>query len=216
MLKDLVQVLVALGPLGALGLAFLDSAGIPVASGMDALLILLALKSPQSAWISAAFAIAGSVVGNWVLFSAARKGGKRFLDREAKPGRAQRFRAWFERYGMITVFIPAFLPIPMPLKLFVVSAGALGTPVSVFLSVVVAARVLHYCGVVWLALILGQQSVPFLKAHVLHFLGGAALLFVLLYVLVRMSDKTRRALRSPEGVPAGPASDSEYSGSKLN
>ena len=32
----------------------------------------------------------------------------------------------FQHYGMLTVFISAISPIPMPMKLFVISSGALG------------------------------------------------------------------------------------------
>src|ERR1022692_353342 len=45
MLAKLTAVLIAYGPAGILVLAFIDSAGIPVASGMDALVILVAAKA---------------------------------------------------------------------------------------------------------------------------------------------------------------------------
>ena len=71
----------------------------------------------------------------------------------------RRFRAWFERYGLVTVFVPALLPIPMPLKLFVVSAGALQTGIRPFLLVVVLARVLRFFSEAWLGVKLGIARV---------------------------------------------------------
>jgi len=47
MLAKLTAALIAFGPIGILILAFIDSAGIPVASGMDALVIVVAAKAPR-------------------------------------------------------------------------------------------------------------------------------------------------------------------------
>jgi membrane protein DedA with SNARE-associated domain len=113
LLKNLTAALIALGPFGVLALAFLDSTGIPVSAGMDALIIYLAVQSPKTAILSAVLAVIGSTIGNLVLFTAAQKGGKRFLENSgnsAKPGRAQRFRNWFSRYGLVTIFVPALTP----------------------------------------------------------------------------------------------------------
>jgi membrane protein YqaA with SNARE-associated domain len=198
MFKHFTQALIALGPAGMLALAFLDSTGLPVSAGMDALMIFLAVQAPRTAWISAAAAVVGSTAGNLVLFTAARKGGKRFLEHAAKPGRAQRFRDWFERYGLVTVFVPAFVPFPLPLKLFVISAGVMGTRRSTFLAVVVLARVLRYGSEIWLGVALGRSSEGFLKSHVWHFAAGGLLLFLALYLLVWFNDSARR--RKARGV----------------
>ena len=122
MLARLTALLVSYGPLGVLLLAFIDSAGIPVASGMDALLILVAVEAPSRAYFTASLGVLGSLIGNLVLFMAARKGARRFVKEVPHPG-PRRFRDWFERYGLLTIFIPAVMPIPLPLKVFVISAG---------------------------------------------------------------------------------------------
>jgi len=188
MLRHIIDALVAFGPLGVAALAFIDSAGIPVSAGMDAVLILLAVKAPQIAVLSAVVAVVGSTLGNLVLFTAARKGGRRFAERTEGRGRAQRFRDWFARYGMVTVFIPALLPFPMPLKLFVVSAGVLGTKRRNFLAVVVLARVIRYGCAVWLGIAMGRESLSFLVRNTWNFALGGALLFAALYMLVRLND----------------------------
>ena len=180
----------AFGPLGILILALLDSA-VPVAGVFDALIIVVAAQRPEVGWWCAVCAVIGSTAGNYVLFQTARRGGRRFLEQSAGSGRGQKFRAWFERYGLITVFIPALLPIPMPLKLFVISAGALGTGTKAFLLVVVLARTLRYFGDSWLGVNLGKDSVGFLKAHVWHFAEAAVVLFIVLYLAVRLSERLR-------------------------
>lgn len=180
----------AWGPLGILVLAILDSA-VPVAGVFDVLIAVFAAQRPAIGWWCAVCAVVGSTAGNYALFHAARKGGRRYLNASTGSERAKKFRAWFERYGLITVFIPALLPIPMPLKLFVISAGALGTRIGAFLAVVVLARTLRYFGMAWLGVNLGKGAGGFLVAHAWHFLAAAVLLFVVLYGAVRLSDKRR-------------------------
>jgi membrane protein YqaA with SNARE-associated domain len=191
LLHKLIDALVAYGPLGLLLLSFIDSVGIPIATGMDALLILIAVKAPEQAPWAALFAVAGSLAGNTVLYLAARKGGRNFLAQSQKPGKAHKFRVWFQRYGLVTIFIPALLPIPMPLKLFVASAGALGTKLRSFVLVVAGARILRFGGSAWLGATIGLSSAGFLKSHTWHFLTAAVILFLVLYLLIRVNDHWR-------------------------
>ena len=184
MLSHLTQVLVAWGPLGILLLSVIDSAGIPVAAVFDALLILIAVQRPAVAWWCAGLAVVGSTTGNIILFYLSRRGGQQFLRKSASEGRAMRFRAWFTRYGLLTVFIPALIPIPMPMKLFVITAGVFATPIAEFIGVVVLARIFRYFGEVWLGVALGHNSTTFLKAHVWQLTGSALTLFAVLYGLM--------------------------------
>jgi len=181
---------VALGPAGILLLSILDSS-IPVAGILDGLVILDAAQKPEIAWLCAGLAVAGSTVGTMLLYWAARKGGKRYMENAAPAGRAARYRNWFLRYGLITVFVPALLPIPMPLKLFVVSAGVMGTPPGQMLSVILPARILRYFGEAWLGVTLGHESAGFMKSHALHFIAGALTLFALLYGFARFREARR-------------------------
>ena len=69
------------------------------------------------------------------------------------PGGGGNSSEWFHRYGLLTVFIPALTPIvPLPLKVFVISAGALRAPFVKFLAVIVVARVIRYFGEVYLGI----------------------------------------------------------------
>lgn len=126
-----------------------------------------------------------------ILFWMARRGGRRFMDKAAPEGRAARFRGWFHRYGLITVFVPALIPIPLPLKLFVISAGVVGTSTGQFIGVVLAARVLRYFGEAWLGVRLGRDSSRFLTGHAWEFVSAAAALFLVLYGLVLIRDRGR-------------------------
>lgn len=194
LLRNLANFLVAVGPWGLLVLAFLDSSGVPVPNALDAYLVFLAVKEPHRAYLYAAIAVTGSIIGNAALFLVARHGGRRFLQR-AEQGRSQRFRRWFERFGLVTVFVPAAVPIPMPLKIFVISAGALDTQFITFLAVILLARVPRYFGEAWLGLRLGQDSTSFLRTHVWQFVIAAVVLFVLMSLLILASERWRARRR---------------------
>lgn len=188
-LQALSATLASWGPWGILLLGFIDSAGIPVAVAMDAIIVLLAVNAPERAWLGAAMGVVGSLGGNLLLFLAARKGGERFLERAPAGGRAHRLRRWFDSYGMATVFIPALVPIPLPLKVFVVLAGVLGTSLRTFLLVVLAARTMRYFGLAWLGVLLGREAEGFLKAHAWTLAGIAALLFAAIYGLLKLAER---------------------------
>jgi membrane protein YqaA with SNARE-associated domain len=201
MLAKLTAALVAYGPLGILVLAFIDSAGIPVASGMDALVILVAAKAPSRALLAASMGVLGSLIGNVVLFMAARAGGRRFVKDVPQPGDKRRFREWFERYGLLTIFIPAMLPIPLPLKVFVISAAVLRTPLRTFVAVIVAGRCIRYGGEAYLGVKLGEGSAQFLRAHTWHLVGGAVALFAVLYALLMLTERRRHAKHGGAELP---------------
>lgn len=195
-MKNFVATLVAWGPPGLLLLAALDSAGIPIPSAVDALLIVLSANSPGTAYWAAAFATVGSVVGSMLLYFLARKGGEKYLEKHTVGERARKLRQWFQHYGLLTVFISAISPVPMPMKLFVVSAGALGVPPQAFFLTVLAARIPRYFTLAYLGSQLGHGAADYLKSHVWNIGGTMLLLFAVLFVCVKIMD-FRRARLSP-------------------
>ncbi|HXM42604.1 MAG TPA: VTT domain-containing protein [Bryobacteraceae bacterium] len=201
MLAKLTAALVAYGPLGIVVLAFIDSAGIPVASGMDALVILVAAKAPQRALLAASMGVLGSLIGNVVLFMAARTGARRYIKEVPQPGDKRRFREWFKRYGLLTIFIPCMLPIPLPLKVFVISAATFGTSLRTFVFVILAGRSIRYFGEAYLGVMLGEGSGRFLQAHTWHLVGGAVALFAVLYVLLILMERRRVAKHAETDLP---------------
>lgn len=195
-MKNFVATLVAWGPPGLLLLAALDSAGVPIPSAVDALLIVLSANSPGTAYWAAAFATVGSVVGSMLLYFLARKGGEKYLEKHTVGERARKLRQWFQHYGLLTVFISAISPVPMPMKLFVVSAGALGVPPQAFFLTVLAARIPRYFTLAYLGSQLGHGAADYLKSHVWNIGGTMLLLFAVLFVCVKIMD-FRRARLSP-------------------
>jgi membrane protein YqaA with SNARE-associated domain len=163
-------------------------------AALDFLLILVAVKSPDRGWLTAALATVGSLGGNLLLFLAARSGGKRWSKVPA-PDKPQKFRRWFQRFGLVTVFIPAVVPfIPLPLKVFVVSAGVLHTSFPQFFAVILLARGLRYFGEAWLGMKMGEEGAKaFLRSNAWTMVAVLAGLAVALFVLIRLNDRRRQA-----------------------
>ena len=186
-MRHLRDVLISWGPLGIFVIAAVESAGIPNPGGTDLVLLILAAARPSQAAWCAALAVLGSLIGTQVLFEIARKGGEAFLSRHTARGRGARFRRWFHRYGLLTVFVAALVPVPvLPFKLFVVCAGALAVSRSRFVTVMAVSRIPRYFGLAYLGARLGQSGVVliWIRAHTWQMLISAVVLFAALYWVV--------------------------------
>ncbi len=181
----------AWGPLGIFFLSALDSAGIPLPSAVDALLLVLAANNRAAAFLAAVLGILGSVIGTMILFFIARRGGKAYLDRKTASGRGALFREWFLHYGLLTVFVPALSPVPMPMKLFVICAGAMGINPWSFFFTVLAARIPRYFGMAYLGMELGEGAWGYLILHKWAILAALGALFALLYGVISILERRR-------------------------
>jgi membrane protein YqaA with SNARE-associated domain len=191
-MRHLRDVLVSWGPLGVFLLAAVESAGIPNPGGTDALLLILAIARPQDAMLAGLLAAVGSLLGSVVFYEITRKGGEKFLAKYTAGANGKKFSEWFSRYGLITVFIPALLPIPiLPFKVFAACAGVTCVPRFRFLLVLAVARFPRYLALAYLGQQLGENSTAWLKSHVWHLLALAAAIALALYALVRWVDARR-------------------------
>ena len=123
-----------------------------------------------------------------------RKGGEAFLAKYATGARGHKFRNWYDRYGLISVFIPALVPIPiLPFKVFAACAGVMGVRRTRFFSVLAAARFPRYFALAYLGQQLGENSTAWLRSHLWHLAGVAACIGLALYLMVRWVDSRRAA-----------------------
>ncbi len=188
----LYKISAALAAYGAWGVFFLgivDSFGVPLPAAMDLLLVGIGAGSvsrPQRAFLAAFLAVTGSLIGNVGLFLAARSGARWLSRSEPVSRKNQGFRNWFRRYGLLTVFVPALTPAPpLPLKVFVVSAGALRSSLPRFIAVVALARAVRYFGEVYLGLTLGKDAPGFLARNGWTLAGLALALSLALWAVIR-------------------------------
>jgi membrane protein DedA with SNARE-associated domain len=182
------------GPPGAFVISAVDAVGVPNPGITDLMLIGAAIASPANAMLCAILAIAGSLIGGAIFFEITRRGGERYLVRFTSSGRGLKFRAWFLRYGLVTVFITALLPLPfLPFKLFVACAGAMGESRLKFLGVLAAGRIPRYFALVYLGATLGEGSDAWIKSHRWQMGVLAVMIIAGLYGLMRLAERRREA-----------------------
>ena len=166
--------------------------------GVDALLLLLSSVNPAAAYGLALVAIGGSALGNLFLYYLARRGGQAYLDRRTASGRGLRLREWYQRYGLLTVFVPAVCPVPpMPMKVFILCAGAIGVGPISFVAVLLSARFIRYFGLAYLGVQLGREnSIAYLKSHGWLIFGLVAALSITIAVVMRLVERARFRTRN--------------------
>lgn len=163
--------------------------------GVDLLLVSVSADHPAEAWFAAICAIAGSLIGSAFLFWIARKGGEVFLARHISKGAGKRLHGWFEQYGLITVFIPAVSPLPLPLKVPVFCAGALEVRWASFLGVVLAARGIRYFALAALGRAYGRETFAFLEAHAIFVVCIAVALGIGAVITLRLIRRAEQRHR---------------------
>jgi membrane protein YqaA with SNARE-associated domain len=185
-----------LGALGFIPLGLLDSSIIPLPGSMDVLTIVLAARDATLWPYYALMATVGSVLGGFVTYRLARKGGKESLARRISAKTLKRVYGVFERWGFAAIAIPALLPPPMPLVPFVLAAGAMQYSVNKFLLAMTLGRIVRYLILAYLAARYGRKILPLLLQHghpAVAAAVGLAVTAVLVYFMFRgVSSKKRR------------------------
>ena len=107
----------AIGGPGLFIIAFLDSSFLSFPQVTDLLVVSMVVRIMY--WMSdyAAMATPGSVAGCLAIYYVARKGGDALVRRRFKGGMLDRAHRLVERYGVMTLLIPAILPPPSPFKI---------------------------------------------------------------------------------------------------
>jgi membrane protein YqaA with SNARE-associated domain len=149
-----------LGALGLFSVAVIDSSVIPLPlPGSTDLLLLWLVAHGGSPWLLTAMAISGSILGGFITWGMGRRGGEKALHRYVPARVLKRILTWVRHHPVLSVFIPALLPPPIPLSPFVLASGALGVSRNRFLFVFGAARMLRYSLITWLAEIYARHVI---------------------------------------------------------
>ena len=154
-----------LGGLGLIPLGLLDNSPIPLPGIMDVATILLAGRQQQLWLYYAVMATLGSVLGGFVTYRLARKGGKEALERRFTRRKVDRVCEMFERWGFSAIAIPAFLPPPVPMVPFLLAAGAMQYPARKFLLALIIGRLARYMTIGYLAAKYGRKIIAFMANH---------------------------------------------------
>ena len=180
----------ALGGVGLLLSAFIDSSFVPLPLVTDVLLMELSSRHPVRMPYYAAMAALGSLAGCIWIYWLARKGGQAYY-RKSQGHPPGRIRKLIQDYPMASVFLPAVAPFPVPFKPFVIAQGVFQVPFATFV----------------IGTLLGRGSLFFIEAFLGARYGVAAKHFlvdqkwasialavglVLLFFLVRRLQALRR------------------------
>jgi membrane protein YqaA with SNARE-associated domain len=154
-----------LGGLGLIFLGLLDNSIIPLPGSMDVLTIVLSARGQQLWLYYASMATSGSVIGGYVTYRLARKGGKEMLERRFPRRKVDKVCDIFGRWGFGAIAIPALLPPPMPMVPFLFVAGAMQYPVRKFLAALTLGRIARYMTLAYLAARYGRRIIAFIAEH---------------------------------------------------
>jgi membrane protein YqaA with SNARE-associated domain len=171
-----------LGGLGFIPLGLLDSSVIPLPGSMDVLTIVLSARK-QELWLYYAFmATVGSVIGGFVTYRLARKGGKETLERKFPARTLEKVYSIFARWGFGAIAIVALLPPPAPVVAFVFAAGAMQYSVKRFLVALTLGRIVRYSLLAFLAARYGRPVLTVVSQH-----GHPVLIAVIGLIAVAMA-----------------------------
>jgi membrane protein YqaA with SNARE-associated domain len=179
------------GP-GLFVVAFLDSSVLSLPEINDILVILFVIQHKELMPYYALMATLGSIVGCLVIYGIGRKGGDALLTRK---GASARNLAVFQRYGLLTVLVPAMLPPPAPFKIFVLLAGVARVRLATFAIAVAVGRGLRFLVVGFLAIRYGEVALNYLRENAKPAgLAGAAIVLIGGLFYVYGSRRRRQAV----------------------
>jgi membrane protein YqaA with SNARE-associated domain len=190
-----------LGGLGLIPLGLLDNSVIPVPGSMDVLTIVLAAHH-QTWWpYYAAMAVLGSLIGGFLTYRLARKGGKEALEKRFPQKRLKKVYSIFERWGFGAVAIPAILPPPVPTTAFLLAAGALQYPVRKYLAALFLGRAARYALLAFLGARYGAQILKFFtqQLHPAALITLAAVAIATLVILYFVLGKKQKRKKPQHG-----------------
>jgi membrane protein YqaA with SNARE-associated domain len=153
------------GGVGLFVVAALDSSFLSFPQVNDLLIIYLSTKTPALMPYYAGMTTAGSILGCFVLYAFARRGGEVFLRKRFSGERVERGLELYQRHGLLAVVVPSLLPPPTPFKLFVLLAGAAKVSPWKFGAAIAIGRGIRYFGQGYLAVLYGEAAAELVRQH---------------------------------------------------
>jgi membrane protein DedA with SNARE-associated domain len=188
-----------LGGPGLIVLGIADSSIVPLPGSMDLFVIILSAHH-RTWWLYyALMAVLGSVVGGYLTYRLAERGGEETLEKKIGKARAEKVYRRFEKHGFSTVFVGAILPPPFPIVPVLMAPGVLKYPRHKFIAALAAGRALRFTVVAFLGQHYGTGILGWLRHYyrpLLHLFvslaiaGGIAVLVYFKWYRPRQADKS--------------------------
>lgn len=197
--------LLRLGGFGLILLGLADNSVVPLPGSMDVFTIWLAASHRERWFYYAIMATAGALLGGYLTYALAKKGGKETLERKLSKKRFDKILKKFESKGFATITVSAILPPPFPIVPVLLAAGALQYPRKKFLGALSLGRGIRFLVVAGMGAIYGDAIVSFFSKYyepALLTLIAFAVIAGVLAIYQYMQYRKRSASRaSDSGVP---------------
>lgn len=190
------------GIAGLFLIGIVDNSFIPIPGGLDIATILLVSSRPGWWVVYGAASTAAAVVGGFITYRLAKKGGKETLEKKIGKDKAEKVYKKFEKHGFVTVVIGSIMPPPFPIVPVLMAPGVLEYPTKKFLAALATGRGIRYMAVAFLGHIYGKMIIGVIRKYhepmlytliVLAVLGGiGALVYFKYYRPKRRAEEKRR------------------------
>jgi membrane protein YqaA with SNARE-associated domain len=192
-----------LGVPGLVLLGILDNAPFlsTPAGGVDAIVILLSWHNRHWWAYYALLATAGEVIGGYLTYRFAEKGGEKTLEQKFGKARTAQVYKWFQKRGTgLVVMVGAVLPPPFPFTPVLTAAGVGHYPKKKFLAALVAGRSVRFLAIAYLGQRFGEAVIDFFERYyrlafyalvLLAILGGIAALVYFKWYKPRTQHEAR-------------------------
>jgi membrane protein YqaA with SNARE-associated domain len=196
--KSALRWLIHLGGPGLILLGLADNSLIPLPGSMDVVTILLAAHD-RNLWVYyAVMATAGAILGGYLTYRMARKGGKETLEKRFSKKKTDKIYAIFSRWGFAAVAIPALLPPPFPIVPMLLAAGAMQYSTRKFLTALAVGRGIRYTILAYLGFHYGRHIVRLFALYYWHVLIALIAFSALGALLGLLEYKRRHKANGPE------------------
>jgi membrane protein YqaA with SNARE-associated domain len=154
-----------LGGPGLILLGIADASVVPLPGSMDVFTIVLSSHRRDFWWYYGLMATMGAVVGGWVTYRLAEKGGEETLEKEIGKQRADKAYKTFEKHGGLLILFGSIMPPPFPIVPILAAPGVLHYPPKKFLSALALGRGIRFFAVAFIGHIYGTQIINFFSGY---------------------------------------------------
>ena len=192
-------ILQPLGPWGLLVAAILDAAAFAIP--VDVAFAGYVYADPTKIWLYIFATAVGSTLGCLVPYGIGRAGGELLLLKHIDRQRFERMRDRFERQEFFAMMVPAMLPPPTPLKLFLLSAGVFKMRADLFLLSVLTGRIIRFAALGFLVVRFGPGIIVLVTRAMAHHLPWVLAIFAALIALGIYRMMLRSSRSNPKTEP---------------
>ena len=134
---------------------------------VDIFVIVLSAHQPHWWAYYAVMATVGEVLGGYLTYRLAEKGGQQTFEKKIGRPRAEKLYTTFERHGFMAVFSGAIFPPPFPFTPVLMAAGVMQYPHRKFFSALTGGRATRFLIAAYFGRAYSEQMIGFVS-HYYH------------------------------------------------